>query len=214
VTPDPTGKERDSETGLDFFGARYFSGAQGRFTTPDWSDKPAPVPYADLTNPQSLNLYAYVLNNPLTRVDPLGHFDCTGKNAQGIGCQYIANWNAEHGISNTAKKQDPAAPGVPVKLPNGKTVNNPYTNAPLMSPTSDLSNVAARSREIKQKAILYAGWGQDLSGVTTGVVLKEELQKAVAQNGDFDYQRVTLAAGDLQQLPQFRDVSNFNVGLV
>ena len=83
-----------------------------------------------------------------------------------------------------------------------------------MSPTSDLSNVAARSREIKQKAILYAGWGQDLSGVTTGVVLKEELQKAVAQNGDFDYQRVTLAAGDLQQLPEFRDVSNFNVGLV
>lgn len=128
MTPDPTGKERDSETGLDFFGARYFSGAQGRFTTPDWSDKPAPVPYADLTNPQSLNLYAYVLNNPLTRVDPLGHFDCTGKNAQGIGCQYIANWNVEHGISNTAKKQDPAAPGVPVKLPNGKTVNNPYTN--------------------------------------------------------------------------------------
>jgi RHS repeat-associated protein len=30
-----TGKERDAETGLDFFGARYFSGAEGRFTSPD-----------------------------------------------------------------------------------------------------------------------------------------------------------------------------------
>jgi hypothetical protein len=31
-----------------YFGARYFSGAQGRFTTPDWSAIPMPVPYADL----------------------------------------------------------------------------------------------------------------------------------------------------------------------
>lgn len=37
-----------AETGLDYFGAWYFSGAQGRFTTPDWSDKPEPIPYADL----------------------------------------------------------------------------------------------------------------------------------------------------------------------
>lgn len=44
--------------------------------------------------------------------------------------------------------------------------------------------------------------------------LRDELKQAVAQNGDFDYQRTTLGAGDLQQLPQFRDVSNFNVGLI
>lgn len=209
-----TSKERDAETGLDFFGARYFSSAQGRFTTPDWSAKPQPVPYARLEDPQTLNLYAYVRNNPLSRIDPDGHIDCTGKNAAGAGCQFIANWNAEHGISPSAKRQDPPAPGVAVTLPNGKTVNNPYTSGALMSPTSDLSNVAARGRDIRQKAILYAGWAQDLSGASTLLVLKQELQKAVAQNGDFDYQRVTLAAGQLQQLPQFRDVSNFNVGLV
>ena len=68
-----TGKLRDNETGLDYFGARYFSAAQGRFTTPDWSAKPTAVPYADLTNPQTLNLYSYVNNNPLNRADPLGH---------------------------------------------------------------------------------------------------------------------------------------------
>jgi RHS repeat-associated protein len=69
-----TGKERDSETSLDYFGARYFSGAQGRFTTPDWSAKPQPIPYADLNDPQSLNLYAYVRNNPLKNRDLDGHW--------------------------------------------------------------------------------------------------------------------------------------------
>ncbi len=66
-------KERDAETGLDYFGARYFSSAQGRFTTPDWSAKPQAVPYADFSDPQTLNLYAYVRNNPLNRTDPDGH---------------------------------------------------------------------------------------------------------------------------------------------
>jgi RHS repeat-associated protein len=69
------GKERDAETGLDFFSARYFSGAQGRWTSPDWSAIPQPIPYADLENPQSLNLYAYLRNNPLNSTDPDGHGD-------------------------------------------------------------------------------------------------------------------------------------------
>jgi RHS repeat-associated protein len=68
-----TGKERDAETGLDYFGARYFSGAQGRWTSPDWSAVPQPIPYADLTNPQTLNLYSYVRNNPLSQSDQDGH---------------------------------------------------------------------------------------------------------------------------------------------
>ena len=71
-----TGKERDAETGLDYFGARYFSAAQGRFITPDWSAKPTPLPYADLSDPQTLNLYTYVRNNPLKKADPDGHDPC------------------------------------------------------------------------------------------------------------------------------------------
>ncbi len=68
-----TGKERDSESGLDNFGARYDSSQYGRFMTPDWSAKPMNVPYAQLGDPQSLNLYSYVENNPLSRSDPDGH---------------------------------------------------------------------------------------------------------------------------------------------
>jgi RHS repeat-associated protein len=65
-----TGKERDAETGLDYFGARYMSAAQGRFTSPD-----------PLLNsgrpwlPQSWNRYAYTLNNPLRFTDPTGLYE-------------------------------------------------------------------------------------------------------------------------------------------
>jgi len=68
-----TGKERDGESGLDYFGARYFSAAQGRFTSPDHASVVVPIPYADLENPQSLNLYAYVENDPVSAVDRTGH---------------------------------------------------------------------------------------------------------------------------------------------
>jgi RHS repeat-associated protein len=53
--------------GLDYFGARYFSGAQGRFTGAD----PALFPH-DITDPQSWNKYVYTRNNPLRYVDPDG----------------------------------------------------------------------------------------------------------------------------------------------
>ncbi len=68
-----TGKERDTETGNDNFGARYYASVMGRFISPDWSAKVEPVPYAKLDNPQSLNLYTYVFNNPVTGVDLDGH---------------------------------------------------------------------------------------------------------------------------------------------
>jgi RHS repeat-associated protein len=68
-----TGKERDPESGLDNFGARYDSSQYGRFMTPDWSDDPDTVPYGDFNDPRSLNLYSFVRNNPLTLTDPDGH---------------------------------------------------------------------------------------------------------------------------------------------
>jgi RHS repeat-associated protein len=70
-----TGKERDAESGNDYFGARYYASSMGRFMSPDWSSDPDTIPYAVFENPQSLNLYAYVNNNPLTFTDPDGH-DC------------------------------------------------------------------------------------------------------------------------------------------
>lgn len=67
------GKERDTQTGLDNFGARYDSSALGRFMTPDWSEKPVSVPYAKFGDPQTLNLYAFVENSPVNQADADGH---------------------------------------------------------------------------------------------------------------------------------------------
>ena len=93
------GQMRDQETGLDYFNARYFAAALGRFTSPDPGNAGA-----DVANPQSWNAYVYVLGNPLVNIDPSG-LDCvtfdngnTGDNGQGTPCPrsqtpYIDNVN-------------------------------------------------------------------------------------------------------------------------
>jgi RHS repeat-associated protein len=81
-----TQKERDIETGLDYFLARYYSSIQGRFTSPDEftggpdelfvsASNPSKqaLPYAEINQPQSLNKYTYVYNNPCRFTDPDGH---------------------------------------------------------------------------------------------------------------------------------------------
>jgi len=87
-----SGKERDSESGLDYFGARYYGSALGRFTSPD----PKLIP-DEFDNPQSWNKYAYTGNNPLRYTDPdgkdwkdvvAGAFNALGSdNALGAGRQ-------------------------------------------------------------------------------------------------------------------------------
>jgi hypothetical protein len=59
----------------------------GRFMSPDYNetgDDIDPVPYADLTNPQSLNLYGYVGNNPLSHRDEDGHVCNQGSVVNGV----------------------------------------------------------------------------------------------------------------------------------
>jgi RHS repeat-associated protein len=86
-----SGKERDVETGLDYFGARYLSSAQGRWTSPDWSPAPEPVPYAKLDDPQTLNLYSYVRNNPLATADADGHTDYYTTGGKKLGSDGVDN---------------------------------------------------------------------------------------------------------------------------
>jgi RHS repeat-associated protein len=70
--PRSTGKERDTESGNDYFGARYYSSSMGRFMSPDWSAQVEPVPYAKLGDPQTLNLYGGWPRFPTTmRVPPV-----------------------------------------------------------------------------------------------------------------------------------------------
>ena len=95
-----TGKERDTESGLDYFGARYYASNFGRWMSPDWSAKAEPVPYAKLDNPQSLNLYNYVGGNPLSKADADGR-DFWDK---------LVNLARGNGFHDTPKPQAPAPP--------------------------------------------------------------------------------------------------------
>jgi RHS repeat-associated protein len=63
-----TGKERDAESGNDYFGARYYGSSMGRFMSPD----PLMATPERLLDPQEWNMYAYARNNPLSITDPTG----------------------------------------------------------------------------------------------------------------------------------------------
>jgi RHS repeat-associated protein len=79
-----TGKERDAESGNDYFGARYYGSSMGRFMSPDPSGLLAQHP----EDPQSWNLYVYARNNPLINIDPNG-LDCIYATDNGKGVESI-----------------------------------------------------------------------------------------------------------------------------
>jgi RHS repeat-associated protein len=109
-----TQKERDNESGLDYFLARYYSSAQGRFTSPDEfaggpdelydfaaSASDNPTFYADLTDPQSLNKYQYCYTNPLNFTDPDGHQSPISKyQAMAAECSANAAVGAGKSVAN------------------------------------------------------------------------------------------------------------------
>jgi RHS repeat-associated protein len=93
-----TGKERDFETNLDYFGARYYAFNFGRFITPD-------VPFIDQFeyDPQSWNLYSYARNNPLRNADPDGlvvvEYCQTGTDGEKVNCQRVSEEQHEKNVA-------------------------------------------------------------------------------------------------------------------
>jgi RHS repeat-associated protein len=104
-----TGKERDAESGLDYFGARHYASSYGRFASPD-----PLMASARISRPQTWNRYSYVLNNPLNLIDPLGMEDtqmCSSADAEkcrikvNVNVIYDANANEGRGFTDEEKKQ-------------------------------------------------------------------------------------------------------------
>jgi RHS repeat-associated protein len=136
-----TGKERDAETGLDYFGARYYSNGLGRWVSADWSPTPVPIPYADLGDPQSLNLYSYVRNVPTTGFDGDGHWprllQADWTRVGEVGKQFakdlgIAAYNATADLLNNTHESrlnvlHYIIPDVP-KIPTNSTVSGTTAN--------------------------------------------------------------------------------------
>lgn len=111
VSSDPNkykfgGHEQDAESGLYDYGARHYNSALSRFMTPDWGgplpNSPDPVPWAELDNPQSLNLYGYVHNNPTSLADPDGH-DCVVQSSTGSSSEKV---NVSSGNCDNVKVGD------------------------------------------------------------------------------------------------------------
>jgi len=147
-----TSKERDAETGLDFFGARYMSSAQGRFTSPD-----TPLVDQQPSAPQSWNLYAYVRNNPLRFFDP-----------DGQTCRTSTGANGEQIVQDTDG--------------NGcAALSQPTVVRPAEPPSDLLLAVAVGTqraqRDISTSAILIGSFAVSYASVTaaTGVAVGAEL---------------------------------------
>jgi RHS repeat-associated protein len=129
VRSSDNGKERDPDMGVYDFGARFFQDGIARFYSPDWSATVEPVPYSKLDDPQSLNLYSYVRNNPLSRVDVDGHSDYLW--------QKTKNWVSGNGwktdaqvkgwsVAQTAKSHEGSMDwGIHTNNSSGKDVGHP-----------------------------------------------------------------------------------------
>jgi RHS repeat-associated protein len=107
-----TGYEEDAETGLDYAQARYYSNAQGRFTSVDPENAGA-----NAVDPQSWNGYSYVSNNPLRFVDPNGLALTCRKDGKLVSCEYALNqirqgnfesltYSNSNGVSLTVRRAD------------------------------------------------------------------------------------------------------------
>ena len=156
-----TGKEQDSETGLDYFGARYYSSSLGRFTIPDWAGSPTAIPYADFGNPQSLNLYAYVRNNPLAGVDADGHscvVDGEKHNWLWCGAHKIGLAETQKEQAVEARKALAAMEGLMINgLPASLWVRD-ATDQQVLAAQRDLVNTLADSNN-------WWNWFNDSSGI-------------------------------------------------
>lgn len=163
------GKERDAETGNDEFGARYYTSRLGRWLSADWSAAPAPVPYANLTNPQTLNLYAMVRDDPETFADLDGHaLDCSGSNAQGAGCQAKAQWDAQH-LIGTQSVTLVGATGAIHQTTTSTRDSQGNTTTTVTTTTAMFSNEPGHEGEYIGATQTTTSWTTDKSGDTSDV---------------------------------------------
>ena len=131
-----TDKKRDQESGLDYFKARYYSSTFGRFMSPD----PSGLTFADPSNPQTLNTYTYVQNNPLGSTDPTGL-------AQQIMCMPIPDSYADSegvdggvhvtGYQDKCTNYDDGQDAVKNTIPYSQQLSSPLISMKFSAPSSD-----------------------------------------------------------------------------
>jgi RHS repeat-associated protein len=192
-----TGKERDSETQLDYFGARYYSNGLGRWVSADWSPMPIPVPYADFNNPQSLNLYGFVGGNPASKADPDGHCWPLGQ------CAHIVMDSvnkAAASLDETAKNLKSPALAATLSFTSGAT-RDVVNGVVGLGTVGEASGTAWDSGNTTQRALAAVEDGGKVGGIIltvvalTGAKAPASADSGAQVAGDIGKNRVTLDNG-------------------
>ena len=191
-----TGKERDAESGLDNFEARYLGSSLGRFMSPD------PMG-GHLQDPQTLNRYAYVRNNPLSLTDPTGldfYLSCQHTDKNGDVCQQQQVGTDSKGNAVNAWVQ--GASDDNGKFTATQIGNNPDGSGGLIDKTTgtgsytgtfDGQNVTFTNAEGKQSTGDWVQGTDKTSGIAGGGDLGNRFQFTFMDHGadqtlNFDFQ--------------------------
>jgi len=174
-----TGKERDAESGLDNFEARYLGSSLGRFMSPD------PMG-GDTNDPQSLNRYAYVRNNPLKLTDPTGlnfNLACSGPDT--ATCQGGLQGTTTTTTTTDANgNQTTTSTFTATEISNDKNGNLVDQNGNQYSGTFDGTNVSFTQNGSTQSSTGAWKEGSDpTSGITGGGALDDSFHFTFAQHG-------------------------------
>jgi RHS repeat-associated protein len=148
-------KERDVETGLDYFGARYYSSIQGRFTGVD----PISIAIDRLFDPQRFNRYAYARNNPLMFTDPDGRDIVLGSGDQKRVKKTLVEIAKRPGGRELLQKMDKLT--IQIMVSTGETKGRDYGSIGAVDPKR---NEFVRSRDA-------SGRITDIKGDPIGIVL-------------------------------------------
>ena len=129
-----------------------------------------------------------------------------------LGLGAFASDLPQNSGTNSSSPVEPSSPGVPVVLPDGSRVPAAESATGfLMSPVADLSSVAAAGRNAGNTYL--AMLNNPEAAESANSYLYASLYRHLSQGGTFDYQRQGNPITGFTQLRQFRDVSNFNIGL-
>jgi RHS repeat-associated protein len=156
------GKERDTETANDDFEAREYSWRFGRWLSSDWSATPVPVPYANLSNPQTLNLYAMVADDPESFADLDGHCDPLCPFVTAVSME-IGSFLARHPDVVDAFQAVRESMGIKASLGIGPTFKSDNAKASLaVSVTAELREDGSEKSKVQVTggASLYGVGGQ------------------------------------------------------